>query len=51
MQYGDEREVRLDEEGPPILPDDPEVEDPETRWRSYRSDDDRLLEERPPHWG
>jgi hypothetical protein len=46
-----EREVDFESEEAPVLPEQTR-DDTERGWgeRSY-SNDDRLLEDRPPHWG
>jgi hypothetical protein len=46
----DEREVPLDEEDRPVLPEQT-GDDTDRGWGEHpTSNDDRLLEERPPHW-
>ncbi|MER7213570.1 hypothetical protein [Streptosporangium sp. NPDC000239] len=47
----DLRPVDLSDDGPPILPDQT-GDDTDIGWGTWRepSDDDRLLEDRPPHW-
>jgi hypothetical protein len=46
----DEREVALQDEDEPVLPEQTR-DDTDSGWgeRAY-TNDDRLLEERPPHW-
>jgi hypothetical protein len=50
----DERPVDLDPDDPPVLPDQT-VDDTDHGWGEWSgrssSNDDRLLEDRPPHWG
>ncbi|MBG0830724.1 hypothetical protein HS041_23470 [Planomonospora sp. ID67723] len=48
----DLRTVDLFEDGPEILPDQTS-DDTDLGWGEWRGsgDDDRLLEDRPPHWG
>ncbi|GGS51160.1 hypothetical protein GCM10010156_07130 [Planobispora rosea] len=49
----DLRPVDLFDDGPEILPDQTS-DDTDLGWGEWRGsggDDDRLLEERPPHWG
>lgn len=46
-----EREVDFDSEEVPVLPDQTR-DDTERGWgESSHSNDDRLFEDRPPHWG
>jgi hypothetical protein len=46
-----DRVVDLDEDGPPVLPDQTR-DDTDRGWgEPTYSNDDRLLEDRPPHWG
>jgi hypothetical protein len=46
-----DREVDLDPEEAPLLPEQTR-DDTERGWgESDTSNDDRLLEDRPPHWG
>jgi hypothetical protein len=48
--YDDEREVRLDDEELPIIPDQT-TDDTDRGWGQRRSGNDiRLLDDRPPHW-
>ncbi|MGH3739174.1 MAG: hypothetical protein ACRDT6_26785 [Micromonosporaceae bacterium] len=50
MPTDDEREVRFDDEEPPILPDQT-ADDTARGWgESRQPNDQRLLEDRPPHW-
>ncbi|GHH64916.1 hypothetical protein GCM10017673_08400 [Streptosporangium violaceochromogenes] len=53
LEPDDLRPVDLSDDGPPILPDQT-GDDTDLGWGDWREsagDDDRLLEERPPHWG
>ncbi|WP_165495547.1 hypothetical protein [Actinomadura roseirufa] len=48
----DDRPVNLDDDDLDVLPDQTS-DDTDTGWGEWRGgggDDDRLLEERPPHW-
>ncbi|GAA2872741.1 hypothetical protein Acy02nite_43080 [Actinoplanes cyaneus] len=46
-----EREVDFDSEEAPVLPDQTR-DDTERGWGEHgHSNDDRLLDDRPPHWG
>ncbi|WP_169806897.1 hypothetical protein [Actinomadura macra] len=48
----DDRLVHLDDDDLDVLPDQTS-DDTDTGWGEWRAgggDDDRLLEERPPHW-
>ncbi|MFC7528022.1 hypothetical protein [Actinoplanes sp. GCM10030250] len=46
-----EREVDFDPEEAPVLPDQTR-DDTEHGWGEHgHSNDDRLIEDRPPHWG
>jgi hypothetical protein len=46
-----DRVVDLDEDGLPVLPDQTR-DDTDRGWGELTySNDDRLLEDRPPHWG
>jgi hypothetical protein len=46
----DDREVQLEPEEPPILPDQT-VDETSVGWNDdWDSNDSRLLEDRPPHW-
>lgn len=46
----DDRVVELEPEDPPILPDQT-VDDTDEGWgEQTESNDDRLLDDRPPHW-
>ncbi|HEX2418587.1 MAG TPA: hypothetical protein VHJ83_10785 [Micromonosporaceae bacterium] len=48
--YDDEREVRLDDEDLPVIPDQT-TDDTDRGWGQRRwTNDVRLLDERPPHW-
>jgi hypothetical protein len=48
--YDGDREVRFDDEDPPIIPDQTS-DDTDAGWGQRRADNDhRLLEDRPPHW-
>lgn len=50
LSYDDQREVRLDEDEMPILPDQT-ADDTDRGWGQRRVRNDiRLLEDRPPHW-
>ena len=52
MGPDDDREVVLDDDMP-VLPDQTS-DDTDLgwgEWRGGRSDEDRLREDRPPHWG
>ncbi len=47
----DDREVELDDEREPVLPVQTR-DDTDHGWgEQATSNDDRLLEDRPPHWG
>jgi hypothetical protein len=47
----DERTVDLDAEDAPVLPDQT-IDDTDSGWGDPEaSNDDRLLEDKPPHWG
>jgi hypothetical protein len=47
----DDREVDLESEEAPLLPEQTR-DDTERGWgETETSNDDRLLEDRPPHWG
>ena len=46
----DDRVVQLEPEDPPILPDET-VDETEEGWNEESdSNDERLIEDRPPHW-
>jgi hypothetical protein len=46
----DDRVVQLEPEDPPILPDD-RIEEVDEEWNEESdSNDERLLEDKPPHW-
>lgn len=46
----DDRVVQLEPEDPPILPDEM-VDETEEGWNEESdSNDERLLDDRPPHW-
>lgn len=50
LSYDDQREVRLDDDDLPILPDQT-TDDTDRGWGQRRARNDvRLLEDRPPHW-
>ncbi len=52
MGPDDDRLVHLDDDDLDVLPDQTS-DDTDTGWGEWRGgvgDDDRLLEERPPHW-
>jgi hypothetical protein len=47
----DERTVDLEAEDPPVLPDQT-LDDTDLGWGDPEgANDDRLLEDKPPHWG
>lgn len=49
MSYDDERVVIFDED-PPVLPEQT-ADDTDRGWGERESgNDDRLIEDRPPHW-
>jgi hypothetical protein len=49
MGPDDERVVDLADDELEILPDQTS-DDTDTGWGEWRGDDDRLLDDRPPHW-
>lgn len=50
QSHDDDREVRFDDEDPPIIPDQTSDDTPQGWGESPQQNDRRLLEDRPPHW-